>query len=101
MGEKNEISLPKFQLLVLFFGCTFFFLPIVTHANLLGSITLGMFIFFYLLSELSWLHIQFALSNKDLAIYITITLGSGLSAFEVFFLLGLCAVCPISKFIRV
>jgi len=100
LTESEKITLPQLQLLVLFLCSVFFILPITLVGNLVGVLALGIIIVFYLITELNWLKSQFNLGNKQVAFNLALLGFSGYMAFEVFFLLGILAVFPISKFYK-
>ena len=100
MSKTEQISLPQIQLLVLFLGSVFFVIPTVVSGNLVGLITFSLIMAFYLISELEWLKRSFNLSNTQISLNLAFLALSGFLAFEVFFLLGILAAIPLSKFYK-
>ncbi|MGO4893541.1 hypothetical protein [Flavobacterium sp. W21_SRS_FM6] len=100
MAEKERISLPELQLLILFLCSSFFVLPSIVKGNLIGVITFSLIVVFYILSNLEWLKSTFDLSAKEISVYILMLSLCGYLAFEVFFLLSVLAVYPLSKFYK-
>lgn len=100
MTAKERISLPELQLLILFLGSSFFVLPSIVKGNLIAVSTFGLIMVFYLFSNLEWLKLTFDLSATKIAIYIVMLSLCGYLAFEVFFLLGVLSIYPISRFYK-
>ncbi|RHW74595.1 hypothetical protein D1094_18095 [Colwellia sp. RSH04] len=100
MSKGEQISLPQIELLVLFLGSVFFIIPMIVTSNLVGAFTFGLVVVFYLMSEFKWLKNNFNLSNTQVSINLVFLALCGFLTFEVFFLLGLFAILPISKFYK-